>query len=106
MRRLVVCLALPALAFAGCASMPTQTPVVDRECYADYVSPTDLGPAFVVPSDQPSVRSPWDCRYQLAKASDGTVSGSLDASGCYGLDPAGSTLIYRPDFCATPPPSP
>jgi hypothetical protein len=55
--------------------------------------------ALPAPADQPQLQQPSDCRYTIAKTPDGALSGSLDPAGCYGLDPGGSDLIYRPDFC-------
>ena len=103
---------------AGCAANagpPSATPTpapVDAECYAavGFLSEVmggtwTFGAPIPAPSDQPWVVTSDGCRYRVSTDASGYKSADLDPAGCFGIDPSGSAIVPRPDFCS-PAPSP
>ena len=79
---------------------------IDRECYSSVLRHNGVTTMYSIPApaDQPSVKSPDDCRYRKGPTdADGYETMPLDAHGCYGLDRGGSDIVYRPDFCSVEP---
>lgn len=107
---LACCLGLlTAAALVGCGAIAeTPTPVPDDpECYS-VVSLTSsaigwtLMSALPAPANQPWVHHPADCRYRVSAQGTGKQA-TLDPAGCFGLDPGGSEIILRTDFCPAGP---
>jgi hypothetical protein len=104
------------LALTGCGSAQPQGTLnyfdrngaPDRECYASVYHSGAYWlwqVAAPAPANQPWVQIPADCRYSIVPASGPTIdmTGVLDPMGCYGMDSGGSNLIFRAEFCASPP---
>ena len=88
----------------------TPTAYVTPECYAavGFLSEVmggtwTFGAPVPAPSNQPWVSGSQDCRYQVSTDASGYKSATLDATGCYGIDPSDSEIILRSEFCSPGP---